>query len=78
MIIQIAASPRLQIEGVATEASVTVKGDTATVGVAIGAMIAMPRPGQIIGLFDQQWQVVRTLTRTAQVIEFTCRRLADG
>jgi hypothetical protein len=77
MIIQIENGQRQPIDGVATEASVTARGDTATVAVATTNLIALPRPGKIIEMMSGKWEVVKTTSRTRELVTFTCRRSAD-
>lgn len=78
MIIQIENGTKLPIEGVATEASISVRGDTATVAVDARQLIAAPRPGKIIEMMDAPWEVLKTTSRTRELLTFTCRRLVSG
>jgi hypothetical protein len=78
MIIQVDTSNVQPIDGIATSAGMSAKGDVATVSVAVGDLIAFPRPGQRITLWGASWEVIKTVLRTPQSVTFTCRRLADG
>lgn len=78
MIIQIDNGKRVAIEGVATEAVVSVRGDEATVAIVPRDLVALPRRGQALTMLGASWEVVRTTSNTRELVTFNCRRMADG
>lgn len=78
MIIQVDNGKRLAIEGVATEAVVSVRGDEATVAVVPRDLVALPRRGQVVTMLGSSWGVIRTTTNTRELVAFICRRRVDG
>ncbi len=75
MIINVDHGEQAPLEGIATRATICVRGDTAKVAVAIPDLIAAPRRKQEVTALEQRWEVLRTLSRTNQLVIFVMRRL---
>lgn len=78
MILQVDNGTPMAIEGIAHRARVLIKGDEATVAVATADLIAMPKIGQRFQVFSRAWEFVSTLSRSRDVVSFSCRGAVDG
>lgn len=66
------------IEGIASQASIAVAGEKATVSISVDQLIRTPRNGQTLTFADAEWIVERITNRTAHIVTFICRKITNG